>query len=325
MGAVSWLLGAGGYVLNFRGVPYPRLKYKRTGGKLLYMMRGLFFFSFSRVPCRPSSPAFYSLHEREDSIDRQIRLLRRGAGSPLMSFTQSFDEEPAVVLLVLPDEELRLEPDGQGLLSLHNLSPASCIAFLVSATDTDVQVTPADGVLPPGKQVHVRVQLTASGTPERILVRYTLLPQNLRSLQVREHLDGLRDRWGSDSRHCQHMLRTSRNKEPSSKSSALELARAVTGGSGISLRERLAAAERLAILRSTQLLKAEQRIVQLESEGATSLGSLGHAFVQTHGNEPGGRIVRSLNAKLSLLLSHTLVGLAALITGALYSDILIGA
>jgi hypothetical protein len=236
----------------------------------------------------------------------------------------SCDAEPAVVLLILPDETVSFDADGAGLITLHNLSPASFLGFRVSATDTQVSAAPEDGVLPPGKQVQVRLRLTGAGSPERVIVRYALLPQHARALQVRAHLDSLRDAWGSDARHCQHMLRCSRSTEPSSGSTARELVRAVAGGSGLSTRDRLAAAERLALLRSTQLLKAEQRIAQLEHTGGRG---------STHGIQPfspvltrnaGGRVVRSRNAKLSLAGSHALVALAALIMGALYADFLIG-
>lgn len=234
----------------------------------------------------------------------------------------SFDEEPSVVLLVLPDDVVSFDADGVGFITLHNLSPASFLGFRVSATDTEVEAAPADGVLPPGKQVQVRLRLTAAGSPERVIVRYALLPQHARALQVRAHLDSLRHEWGSDARHCQHMLRTSRSSEPSTGSTARELVRAVAGASGVSTRERLAAAERLALLRSTQLLKAEQRIAQLELGGASTPGA--HSFSPVRTRDPGGRVVRSMNAKLSLAGSHALVALAALIMGALYADVLIG-
>lgn len=238
----------------------------------------------------------------------------------------SSDVDQAVVLLVLPDDTVEFGPEGEASAVLHNISAASCLCFRASATDTDIELSPAEGVLPPGKQVHVRLRLTAEGTPERIIIRYALLPPNARASQVTEHLDSLRHAWGSDSRHCQHMLRTTRRTEPGPDDGARGLVGTVVGAHrDASLRARLAAAERLALLRSSQWLKAEQRIAQLESEGTGAPSAPARSLSPVHPRGPGGRVVRSTNAVISLAVTHVLVALAAVAVGATFSDTLIGA
>ena len=60
----------------------------------------------------------------------------------------SFDEEPAVVLLFVPDDAVAFDGAGAGSLALTNLSRASCVCFRVQATDTQLEAAPSDGVLP---------------------------------------------------------------------------------------------------------------------------------------------------------------------------------
>ena len=262
----------------------------------------------------------------------------------------SFDEEPAVVLLCVPDDAVAFDGAGAGSLALTNLSRASCVCFRVQATDTQLEAAPSDGVLPPGKQVQVRLRLTAAGAPERVIVRYALLPQNCRGVQVSTHLDSLRDAWGSDARHCQHLLRATRGAASAEADTASSLIRTVTGGGGA--RERLAAAERLALLRSVELLRAEEellkaqeRISALEEGGGGDGGGGGgdgdgdgdggggggaaskaprEAQPQRKSSGPSGRVVRSTGSVLALVASHLVVGAAAALAGAVYADAIIG-
>ena len=164
------------------------------------------------------------------------------------------------------------------------------------------------------------------------------MPQHARGSIVGAHLDGLREAWGSDASHCQHLVRA-RRAEPKDdlglapKSDlALGLVRAVIGAAGgaggASTSDRLAAAERLALLRSSQLLKLEQRIAQMEADGGVARPSFSSEARPGGGRAPPlgpGRVVRSTNALLSLLASHAMVALAAALAGAVFADQLIGA
>ena len=53
----------------------------------------------------------------------------------------SFDEEPAVVLLCVPDDAVAFDGAGAGSLALTNLSRASCVCFR-TVTSTPLGLLP---------------------------------------------------------------------------------------------------------------------------------------------------------------------------------------
>eukprot|EP00965_Chrysotila_dentata_P200650 6180091-Pleurochrysis_carterae.AAC.1 len=96
------------------------------------------------------------------------------------------------------------------------------------------------------------------------------------------------------------------------------------------MHERLAAAERLALLRTTQLLHAEHRIVALtassEKGQAPPRGAGLHPALKTHDSASAAARQHARRAwAVVLVASHVLVALVAVCLGAFRADDLIGA
>lgn len=236
----------------------------------------------------------------------------------------------APALLVRPDAAVLFSQKGDAHITLHNLSHAAHLAVNVAATHDAAKAHPSQALLPPNKQLVVRLAL-ASATeplPERIVVRYALVPPHSSAAMVGRALDALRDEWGADSTRAFHTLVCRHAGDASATAEAMLLNGQSDDSSTSALRARLAATERLALLKSTELLRAEQRLAELDALGANG-GQGGPTRTPGGGSAkfsavPAG-IVPGAAAPMRLLASYIAVAGVALACGVLYADALVGA
>ncbi len=236
-------------------------------------------------------------------------------------------EAPA--LLVRPDAALLFSKNGQAHITLHNLSRAAHLAVNVAATHAAAIAHPSQALLPPNKQLVIRIALASAAEPlpERIVVRYALVPPHSSAATVGRTLDALRDDWGADSTRAFHTLVCRQAGDASATAEAMLLNGQSDDSSTSALRARLAATERLALLKSTELLRAEQRLAELDALGASGQG--GSTRTPGGGSAklsavPTGIVLRAA-APMRLLASYIAVAGVALACGVLYADALVGA
>ena len=256
---------------------------------------------------------------------------------------------PPGVLLLVPDEAIELRgPQPEALLQLHNIGE-SPLAFCVAGTSAEaLQVQPAEGILPPGALVSATVQLVGSSAPHRLVVHSGPVQQELLGQPILEHLRpecaGVR----------MHAIRVSSTRA----------AGAPSGSEPPSESARLVAAERLAILRATELAAAKHRLASLAgsagegSGGSTAAASEGALQVEARLADPvpgdgsvvwsSGRSRRPSAARRppspvtapspggsspqvrvddtwwSVVASHALVAVVAVCVGVAWSDELVG-
>ena len=221
-------------------------------------------------------------------------------------------------LLVVPDDEVHFSATGVAELSLHNLCQTP-LAFFVSATSLDAfEASPPEGVLPP--RTHVAVQLVLRSAsyvpPHRIIVNCCPLPPRISAGETAALCDRLS--YGQAPRQRQHLLRCAARAGGGTAQQPRK--------SGELAEARLAAAENLALRRSTALAHAEHRLARLlaQTEGGTLGAERGVLAARPTGEGPAPHAGPSIP-----LGSHVLVGVVGLAIGtgigAVWADRLVGA
>jgi hypothetical protein len=183
-----------------------------------------------------------------------------------------------LTVVLVPSEAIDFS-SGPSSIAYHNLSSRQAVAFRVMFTSPDLlTAAPAEGMVPPGK--HVEIILTpmdsseSSRLPHRVIVRSLAVPSQQRAAETAPMQSGqlspMSQLWasagaaGADGVE-EHLLSCVRNRAPteSATASASSAARDVRllAQRESSAEARLAACERLLLLRTSQLAAAEHTLV----------------------------------------------------------------
>ena len=230
-------------------------------------------------------------------------------------------EQEAPVLLVQPDQVVTFRKnDATANIHLTNMATKGTLAVAIHATHAHFTANPHTAILPPGKRLQVELTAKAETLPERVIIRYSLLPRHISPPLISQHLADVREDWGASSKLAVHLLSCKWADASELQSEVGAIMRMMTSldGDTSSLRARLVAVERLAILKSTQLLQAEERIAYLERRVGTSEPVANHAKLSTPPMISGGRYGPPVQ-----FLSFVLVCLISAFIGAVHSDALI--
>jgi hypothetical protein len=166
-------------------------------------------------------------------------------------------------LLVVPSPTLVFSGD-EASLSLHNLTAAAMAFRVVPSAADALEIAPASGVLAAAQSVRVALRrTTAAGVPHALYVR--TIPAPADGASAADAWAAAGDRVEEHALTCEAPVADDNGRDASPGRSLVDALGAAAGASSRELRERLDAAERLAVLRSVQLADANARLERLDA------------------------------------------------------------
>ena len=209
--------------------------------------------------------------------------------------------QPDVVLV--PSEVVEFASSGPSRLALHNIG-VQPVAFKVAFTSPNLlMVVPSEGMVPPGK--HVEAVLTPVSTSEAANLPHRVI---VRTVAVAPGAKKGPELWtaAAPADIHEHLLSCSRARPaaaeagaPASASGPSAAAVAIGGQRSLSLprlgsrgtdvKARLAACERLLLLRSSQLAAAEHQLVTAEHTRAAAAATSSSTAAPTSGDASRSR------------------------------------